>query len=141
MNAVNLAGRLTYAVAGQVDRRVRPRILRRDYLGAARSGEERLRSAKTAACSGWREATAHERHSDCLDLPEVLPGAKPLRPKAEVFRMQFTTSFLLPGAKGNGYASLCTTRHSERSQLPPARDREPRKLDEPKCGGGSEGQF
>ena len=92
MSTAYLGGRLTYAVAGQVDRRVRPRILRRDYMGAARSGAERLRSARTAACSGWREDTAHERHSDCLDLAELPPGAKLCGPKAEALRMQLTSS-------------------------------------------------
>jgi hypothetical protein len=141
MSETYLGGRLTYAVAGQVDRRVRPRILRRDHLGAARSAEKRLRSARTAACSGWREDTAHERHSDCLDLPELPTGAKPSWQKAKALRIWFTSSLFLDGAMGNEYASHCTTRHAEWNLLPPAWDREPLKLDASKCGGGSEGQF
>ncbi len=138
---MNLAGRLTYAVAGQVDRRVRPRILRRDYLGAAQSGTERLRSAWAAASSGWQEDTAHERHSDCLDLPELPTGAKPSWQKAEALRIWFTYSVFLAGAKGNGCASVCTTRHADRNLLLPEWDREPRKLEAPKGGRVSEGQF
>jgi hypothetical protein len=141
MSAAYLAGRLTYAVAGQVDWRVRPRILRRDFLGAARSGEKRIRSARTAAFSGWQEDTVHERHSDCLDSPELPTGAKPSWPKAEAFRMQFISSFLLPGAKGNACAPLCTTSLAEGKFLPPEWDREPLLLDATQSIGGREGQF
>jgi len=110
-------------------------------MGAARSGIERRRSARTAACSGWRDDTAHERHSDCLDLPEMTPGAKPSWQKAEALRIWFNSSLFLAGAKGNGCASVCTTRDAERNLLPPEWDREPRKLDAPNGGRGSEWPF
>jgi hypothetical protein len=55
--------------------------------------------------------------------------------------MQLTSSFPLPGAIGNECASPCTTRHAERNLLPPERNREPRQLDAPGCGRGSEEQF
>jgi hypothetical protein len=141
MSTAYLGGRLTYAVAGQVDQRVRPRILRLDYLGTARSGTRRLRSVRTVACSGWREDTAHERHSDCLDLPELPTGAKPSWQKADALRIWFTSSVFLAGAIGNEYASHCTTRHAEWNLLPAEWDREPWKLDAPKCGRGGEGKL
>jgi hypothetical protein len=72
-----------------------------------------------AACPGWREDTTYERHSDCLDLPEVPTGAEPSWQKVEALRIWFTASLILAGAKGNGCASLCTTRDAEGSLLPP----------------------
>ncbi len=55
--------------------------------------------------------------------------------------MQFTSSFLLPGAKGTECAPLCTTIHAEGKFPPPEWDKEPLKLDAPKSIEGREGQF
>jgi hypothetical protein len=87
MNAVKLAGRLTYAVAGQVDWRVRPRSMRLESLAAGRQRSKPLRSATMAVCLSWREDTAHERNSDCFDLQRLPAGAKPAWPKADALRM------------------------------------------------------
>jgi hypothetical protein len=55
--------------------------------------------------------------------------------------MQFTSSFLLPGAKGNECAPSCTTSHAEGNFLPPEWDREPLQLDATQSIGGGEGHY
>ncbi len=55
--------------------------------------------------------------------------------------MQFNSSFFLSGAKGNGYATPCTTCHEEWNSLAPERDPVRLELEACKRDGSGEGLF
>jgi hypothetical protein len=77
----------------------------------------------------------------CLDLPELPPGAKPAWPKAEALDVEFSSSLSLAGAKGNEYATPCTTCHEEWNSLAPERDRARLELEACNRDGSGEGLF
>jgi hypothetical protein len=77
----------------------------------------------------------------CLDLPELSPGAKPAWPKAEALGVEFSSSLSLAGAKGNEYATPCTTCHEEWKSLAQERDRVRLELDACNPDGIGEGLF
>ena len=55
--------------------------------------------------------------------------------------MQFNSSFFLSGAKGNEYATPCTTCHEDWNSLAPERDLIRLDLDACDRGGSGEGLF